>query len=264
MNRNGVNGPSWQQGGPRGPPTPGPNGHMSPSMSPGMSPNGGYPNSPYPPPGGYPTPPGSYRGGPPRPGPPRPGGPEPNSNPASPSSPSSPRQHMSHPASPQSNGQNYPYAHPQNIPPYIPPNYSSPPVGHVPPTTTATSMSQNMPHQGRPGVGQSAGPPGGGYMSRPNQNFGPYGSPHGPSSPQARITELPPDSPQKSYQSPSSPNRPASPVSSDDSFGPAHSPGRPFDPTSNIISHPDIKPIHYSEPKCWCQVKSYSSHIDIK
>jgi len=68
LNRNGVNGPSWQQGGPRGPPTPGPNGHMSPSMSPGMSPNGGYPNSPYPPPGGYPTPPGSYRGGPPRPG----------------------------------------------------------------------------------------------------------------------------------------------------------------------------------------------------
>ena len=126
----------------------------------------------------------------------------------------------------------------------------------MPPTTTATTMSQNMPHQGRPGVGQSAGPPGGGYMSRPNQNFGPYGSPHGPSSPQSRITELPPDSPQKSYQSPSSPNRPASPVSSDDSFGPAHSPGRPFDPTSNIISHPDIKPIHYSEPKCWCQVNT--------
>ena len=62
-----------------------------------------------------------------------------------------------------------------------------------------------------------------------------------------------PQTPQKSFNSPS-PKRPASPVSSDDSFS-VNSPGTMPNYQENIISHPDIKPIHYSEPKCWCQVR---------
>ena len=62
---------------------------------------------------------------------------------------------------------------------------------------------------------------------------------------------------------------PPSSPGSDDSFS-AHSPkyDTKFDPhrrdrnmtppdLSNALCHPDIQPVHYSEPKCWCQISYY-------
>lgn len=121
---------------------------------------------------------------------------------------------------------------PQRYPHYFPPPGASPPI-----------------HQQQYGFPATPPPP-------------PQQTPRSPLQPVKQTT------PATSSPLPTSPKRPASPVSSDDSFS-IHSPGGPtttnttankphnYDPMANFISHPDIKPIHYTEPSCWCQVAYY-------
>jgi len=217
----------------------------------------GYPNYPQ-----YPAGPNSphFHGGPPRSPNPQTQPPQynfhspPRSQPIPPSIPSPPStthqtlpshsgsymQQFQRPSYP--NGSLYPSPQPRQFhPQMVPHSQSSSPIN---------------PYQHGAPPGAVSPPPSSSAMSlhSPQSNPAFNGSPFAPSSPQSPQQQVRPSGHMGFIKSqPASPS-PSSP-GSDESMS-ANSP-QPKPRVTTTISTSDVSPIHYAEPKCWCQITYY-------